>query len=461
MLKNFLLLILALSVAFIFFGCEGPEGPMGEAGPQGESESQYTYMGTPEGECAMCHEDILASWSDTHHPHAWDDLVADGSEGNLYCVQCHVTGFDAEVAYGDSVVTTPGPNLDGWDDYLGVGTEEADARMAALEGVQCESCHGPVGPNAGSKSATVTYTTRVIDGEESSMCAKCHGQVAEWHESGHGSVLETHEMTIADFSDDWDSGSCSWCHQAEGFVQEFDADHMNDELPATRSLIGCQTCHDPHGATNDAQLRTVEAQTTLCDIFAVADGYDAEHDKGNSNLCATCHHSRRDSDHVLGQIDNGYAHFGPHSSPQMDMVMGAGSYEIAGYDYEREHAHIANSTCVSCHMTTIPHGEVGGPKRGHDFEVDVSLACDNAFCHSGATTPDINGFQTEIQTKLDELIALIGVDPDDLGDPAITTPEQRMAGYAYVFVLNDGSLGVHNPDYALTLLDNAIAFMTP
>jgi hypothetical protein len=34
-----------------------------------------------------------------------------------------------------------------------------------------------------------------------------------------------------------------------------------------------------------------------------------------------------------------------------------------------------------------------------------------------------------------------------------------MAGYAYVFYMNDGSHGIHNPTYAEDLLRNALMFM--
>ena len=452
--KNFLLLILALSAALMFLGCEGPEGPAGAQGEQGDDAPLYTYMGSPDNACAMCHEDILAGWAGTHHPHAWDDLDVE-DQANLYCVQCHVTGFDAEVAYGDTVVTTPGPNLDGWDDYFGVGTEEADDRLAALEGVQCESCHGPLGPDAGSMSAEVNFTTRVIDGEESSMCADCHGQVAEWHESGHGAALEHHEMTIEEYNDEFNAFSTCWeCHTGEGFAGRYDM--MYSERPETANLIGCQSCHDPHDATNEHQLRSVASQDIIYNAATTA-----TYDDGNSNLCAQCHHARRDNDNVQDQIDNGYAHFGPHGSPQMDMVVGAGSYEIAGYTYVREGPTSHQSldvSCVDCHMTTIPHGEEGGPKRGHDFAIDLELAC--GTCH-GSYQTKFDDQQAEIEGLLEQLITAIGVDPEDLGDATISTVEQRMAGYAYVFVMNDGSYGVHNPEYAASLLNNAIDFITP
>jgi formate-dependent nitrite reductase cytochrome c552 subunit len=149
--------------------------------------------------------------------------------------------------------------------------------------------------------------------------------------------------------------------------------------------------------------------------------------------------------------------FGSHHSNQMDEFIGAGSYEIADYTYDREHPHQSlTSACVSCHMYSIGFGEPGGPVYGHNFEANL-LACEP--CHGTQTNFDINSFQTEVQSKLDSLIALICVDPDSIGYPSLTTTEERMAGWAYKFVENDGSLGVHNPDYTMSLLDNAIDFL--
>ena len=48
---------------------------------------------------------------------------------------------------------------------------------------------------------------------------------------------------------------------------------------------------------------------------------------------------------------------------------------------------------------------------------------------------------------------------DSLGSGTATTPEQRMAAYAYEFVMVDGSRGAHNPAYSMSLLQNAIDYM--
>ena len=76
------------------------------------------------------------------------------------------------------------------------------------------------------------------------------------------------------------------------------------------------------------------------------------------------------------------------------------------------------------------------------------------------TNFDIHGKVTEINNLMEQLINAIGVIPDNLGNPDSTTADQRMAGYAYVFVANDGSHGIHNYQYAKSLLTNALDYIT-
>jgi hypothetical protein len=182
---------------------------------------------------------------------------------------------------------------------------------------------------------------------------------------------------------------------------------------------------------------------------------------GNAQICVQCHHARRDNEDVADQIVNGYDHFGPHGSPQMDMAVGSGSYEIDGYTYSRTHLHQnSDESCVTCHMEMRDHSDPLGWSGGHTFE-PTDATCQDAVCHSAAPPAnwDYGGTTTEIDGLMDDLATLIGVDPEYYGDPDSTTVDQRMAAYAYVFVANDGSHGVHNPEYARSLLENAIDYL--
>jgi hypothetical protein len=187
------------------------------------------------------------------------------------------------------------------------------------------------------------------------------------------------------------------------------------------------------------------------------DGY------GPAQTCVQCHHARRDTDNVQNQVQNGYPYFGPHRSNQMDMFIGAGSYEIAGRTYDRDHAHQTNDTgCVNCHMTreTELHGEI----QEHPFHTWEPTVDNCVPCHTGIPDFNVNGAQDTIQAKLDSLAVLFGYtdfhnmeENWDSTDPSVTV-WQREAAYAAFFIYDDGSLGLHNPKYANSLLDNAIAY---
>jgi len=433
--------------------------------------SEYSYIGGNGEACTHCHSDDVSDVLLTKHTQAFDDL-ADKSQTNLYCVQCHTVGFDSEVAYGDTVIAPEnyGPNEDGYDDYVGVAGEEADTRRAALEGVQCENCHGPMGEDFPSHAPDISYSTHEEDGESTSLCYPCHPQIDEWVESGHGTVQQG---SIDDFNDEYyaNSSSCQPCHTSEGYIWANDAAYATRTFPDRVSFIGCPTCHDPHkgeaGSGNFAQLRNLEPVEVGYHPGLVSGdpGVPAMEDYGPAQTCAQCHHARRDTDEVEDQIAVGSSHFGPHYNPQMDMFIGDGSYEIADATYEREHSHQGiEIACVECHMVreALVHGEL----QDHSFHTFEPTVGNCEPCH---TLPDFNyhNRQTITQEKMDELAVALGY--TDAADLLATFDDdntdenfavwKREAAYALYFVAHDGSLGVHNPNYSEDLLQNAIDYV--
>ena len=71
-------------------------------------EASHDYVGAEK--CKTCHKAEYAAWSETGHAKAFD-VLSDEEKTKEECVGCHLTGKLAD------------------------GT--------ALEGVQCEACHGP------------------------------------------------------------------------------------------------------------------------------------------------------------------------------------------------------------------------------------------------------------------------------------------------------------------------------
>jgi len=476
--------LLVLMLLIILCGCEGDTGPQGPAGPPGEDAyiSDYTYVGEAGQACTHCHSNIVEEVAETGHAHAYDSLV-DKDVENPYCVQCHTTGWDRQVSYGsDAWMDAENPDTNGYDDYYGVEGEDAATRRAALQGVQCESCHGPMGPDFNDHSPDMSFATVVgsnFPDDIVSPCAQCHntqfagpegdylgGYAGSGHASAAGGDLEA-------FNGEYyaNSSSCKPCHTSEGFIAAHDPAYATYEFGPDANFIGCVTCHDPHmgadGGGNEAQVRTT-GDVAVAYTHPYAEG-DPEvitmTGKGVGQLCAQCHHGRRDTDNVMGQIANGYAHFGPHHSAQMDMYMGGGCYEIPGVDYEsdRDHSHQAIETaCVQCHMVreTMLHGHLQD-HAFHNFQPEVGSNCNS--CHTDIDESYITTYQTVVVGLMNDLATRFGyTDYHDMEenwdstDPSVEVWE-REAAYAMFFIIGDGSLGVHNPDYAEKLLNEAIA----
>jgi len=457
-------------------GPPGPEGPEGPEGPPGASFSEFSYQGNFGEACQHCHSSTVDNVLTTNHTNAYLDLGAD--QDNLYCLQCHTTGFNCTVENGDTEInpaTCTEPS-DGYSGYIGDDTELGAERRLALESVQCESCHGAMGPNFNAHRPRVSFSTHddPATGESTSLCAKCHFfQVDEWKTSGHANAAGG---DLEALNEEWGRSSCNYCHSSEGFIETFDPKYPRGSITDEISFIGCPTCHDPHvgemGGGNEHQLRVlspVELVYTYPYEPGEGDAPTIE-GYGPGQTCVQCHHGRRDNANVANQIANGTRHFGPHHSPQGDMFIGAGSYEIPGYTYDGDHGHqILVDGCVSCHMKFSDEPAPGGAApEGHTVHTFMPDQENCVACH-----PDIgdyegfdyHGMQTQIRGKLDSVAVLMGYADWEtldvtLGDDNPTWEVcQREAVYGAVFVEESHDLGVHNPDYANSLLDNAIDYL--
>lgn len=459
-----------VALVVVFAGCEGDPGP---AGPPGESLSEYTYIGGSGSACLHCHATTVRNWETTLHEEAFRALDADTT--NLYCLQCHTVGWDSEVAFGDTVIDPAnyGPDKNGYDDYVNVDTEEAGMRREMLKGVQCENCHGAMGQSFPAHAPEISFATYhdTLTGEWDSLCYPCHEtQLAEWGTSGHGTVTGS----IEEFNEEHytHNTSCDGCHTSEGFIRNNDPVYADYDWPEEQNFIGCPTCHDPHVGEarggNEHQLRNLSPVEVA--YYPPSPPGEADRPRmegyGTAQVCAQCHHARRNESNVAGQIANGSSHFGPHGSPQMDMFIGAGSYEITGYTYNGNgiHKNVVQNACVECHMVreVVLHGEL----QDHSFHSFAPDPANCEPCHSNLPDFNYNNVQSDTKAKMDQLAVLLGyVDSDDAlanwdADNSGFEVWMREAGYAMVFVANDGSMGVHNPTYTNSLLDNAINYAT-
>lgn len=409
--------------------------------------------------CSGCHSEKHAEWAGTAHAHAWETLQNSGHPAP-YCNPCHAIGYEPTANTGNS------------------GYDEAPIEM--FVNVQCENCHG-----AASTHVANIDPTQVEVSYDVQNCGKCH-------DGEHHPFLTEWLMSPHNYDPYAESSySCGGCHDgvaasirlsgesAQYPLSSFYGSGRITERPDTADValqaVVCQACHDPHNLENPSQIRT------MADVPLVAANGRSPviTEGGTGKLCMHCHHARRGPE---SQIAAGSGHFGPHANPQADMMKGESAYfAVADPAFPwagPSHLNVQNS-CKTCHLSTVEFG--GGPGGaavvGHEF-IPKPQACVN--CHGPITAftdikaledfdgdGTIEGLQDEVLGLLDNLrdaIVASGLDTTNgfieaIGDTSISNPEQRAAGWNWAFVEEDKSKGVHNPDFAVQVLQQSILYI--
>ena len=350
------------------------------------------------GECASCHggqfgwlADYATPWGRTGHAAAFERLLdpvnplfapsqAKGrwedafNFGSPHSIDSRTVGFSR---------ITAGTN-DGWakraTDAGFVFGEASHAELvrkhpsvAALSGVQCESCHGP-----GSEHRA--DTTGIRKSFDSGMCSRCHAAEAQhWEASSHGKppIVSPSGNT-----------SCNNCHTAQGFVVEMRAQHGAEPHTAlfgvgnlARPVIPyedrrgttCQACHDPHERTAKRGTPAGEPDPQLRAFGNVKFRNDVVTNAGNAASCYMCHQSRTDTRAGSTDLNSRRA---PHDGTSAEMLAATNAYEFPGWVYSSSPHGIPsrfvsplfgeNRQCLACHKDASPvvgapgHGVLGG-----------------------------------------------------------------------------------------------------
>ena len=114
--------------------------------------------------CQQCHEQEYLQWSATRHAFAYQTLVKKERYFDAGCVSCHTTGFGYPT---------------------GFHIADSDAR---LEGVQCETCHGP-----GKRHVGNPKKSNIRSGADTSLCLQCHDPE---HSPGFADVVALHTKDV-------------------------------------------------------------------------------------------------------------------------------------------------------------------------------------------------------------------------------------------------------------------------
>ena len=175
----------------------------------------------------------------TGHAEIFTDQLNTSTYWGERCFDCHTVGYDEGVDNG---------GIDDADDYHAfldsglIGSQSPDAwsdtlamfpETARKANIQCENCHGPQN-EGGIVDGQAHGGNYVAVGDprvslSSDVCATCHGEplrharFQQWQLSGHSN----YELAI----DEGDSGNCSRCHTANGFLTWLPI--LEDDDPAT------------------------------------------------------------------------------------------------------------------------------------------------------------------------------------------------------------------------------------
>lgn len=398
--------------------------------------------------CRLCHLSIHDTWSQTLHVGALETLEAIGQGGNAACVVCHTVGFGQTDGFVDKA-TTP-----------------------HLAGVQCENCHGAGGGHA---RDPLNASFKPVVSISANVCGACHQSAQQpnfeqWSESAHSAVTED---VAADLIEGGSFVSnCGQCHAGDVFYrarlkgETVAEDAFVGLMPEDLTPITCAICHNPHSRTGNAATPDTGRDYQLRFRQAVSptpsNTIEDATNPARFNLCGQCHHSRGRTWATTSRE--------PHHSLQANVYAGEmplpdGNPEPLVLSRLSVHSFAAEQ-CSTCHMYRQDfQSEVAPVITGHNFTVN-NAGCATSGCHPSfeAAVAAQATLQTEVDTRLEDINARLG-DPatweytagggPDADGQSVISDEIKQIRFLYKYIANDGSLGVHNPDYVRSMLDKA------
>lgn len=321
-----------------------------------------------------------------------------------------------------------------------------------------------------------------IDGLDSTAdCRACHSN------EHRDPIKADYALTAHATGSSWGRGtseSCAQCHNNEGFIDFTMTGAVQAGGYDVSNPITCTGCHDSDSGHrsfdfeadgNGYALRTFAPVTLMVNESVTLDARNESDVKGASNACIVCHQPRRSGPIATeGKYMNTSSHWGPHHGPQSTLLQGIEGMNVVGsvaYPAPGTAGHQEGSSCIACHMS----------EGGHSWEPSDAASTTCTSCHDAK--PEVTGYATNMEILAGKLAEAVGqeVAKDENGDyqpvfeadgttpvmvtgivhdghPAVGLFEiaDADAAWNYLFLLEDSSNGVHNPEYAKALLQNSI-----
>jgi predicted CXXCH cytochrome family protein len=435
--------------------------------------------------CMTCHagmtefQNIFNRWKVSKHAKTFKYNVDSGSTSwGTTCFRCHTVGNNNRIVTNnhgfDDVASSLGwvwsnyspPKPGNWDTI-----KTRFSSLVAFTGIGCESCHGP-----GSEHVSTIDTNKINTDMKSGKCGSCHDSpwryphFRQWENSLHSEVIWS--TSFAQSTTGYNTlDNCIRCHDGRGYKNFTNGTptYTTGMKQADLEMVGCASCHDPHGSTNEHQLRT---RPTNSDTLATGYHYT---EGGMGKTCMDCHKSRRNNV-TYTQTRVNSAHWGTHHSPQADVLLGRNAAVFTNPYITGSHKNISN-TCVTCHMAqttdtgTVTRDKVGGHSMHLRYEATGYTHVKGCIsCHPGVTKfedfeapADYDGdnqiepWQDEVEGLITKVrIALPPAGIDSVSWQLIAADSfnvnLRKAYWNYQLIEYDGSKGMHNPFFAVNVL---------
>jgi predicted CXXCH cytochrome family protein len=456
-----------ISAAMIFTALPGPAPVVGaDLG----ARAPATYKGVDY--CKTCHGpggmggDYYTGWKETGHGSDLTNRSYHGSNINIFtqsggsCQKCHVVGYN-------------NLTLDGWDKSQPWNS----THNSALQGIQCENCHGPGSEHTGTSSGIIANPTpeQSCNGDGQSFCHGPGGHdgpmagTTAWNASLHSPANEK----ALEEPEHYMNAACSKCHSPSQYDPDINSTNPDYNISKEEYRgVSCSDCHEMHGDQYEGQLKhPVEEACTVC-------------------------HTTDKAAAIPGKS--------PGHRSQKEMFLGIQGANVTGTKG------MPGVECVDCHMWYTPapvRGTYLSQYSGYPLNSDHSMnptaeAC--AACHSTignsmpayAMPPNANGvnatnwtnwdsfltkykkevevWNTTIEDWQAETIPLLASATENttLAKAAIDSAKANKtkdsatlaqatalwgdAYWNYKLVESDKSNGVHNHDFAMALLRDAM-----
>jgi len=465
--------------------------------------ADYIGVGDVEGiaggfpSCTICHNNasfpkfqpIFTRWSTSGHATIFRTQIDVDSAASHYstsCMKCHTTGYDHNLVAAnngfDNVAASLTPpwvysghtNPGMWND---IKTNYKPLVKFAVIG--CESCHGPGGEHAmGADKKKIEISL------SAGNCAQCHDEpwrhniYSMYENSLHSEAIWESAFATRNMTVPANLGSCMRCHAGEGFVAFTKNESITTPVSPTwaeHTTITCATCHDPHGNSNVASLRSTPVGSDT-----LANGFSYTTVGGTGQICMNCHKGRGNGNTAV--LANISSRFGPHHSPQTDVLLGKNAVEFGSAYASTSHISALENACVDCHMVaTTDTGTVNRDKvGGHSWNLhnaatgyDHTAACTK--CHGVKTSfedfgalwdYDLDGIIEPISGEIKGLLTAVAkrippYDVDAIDWQLIRASSDsvllKKAYWNYQLIAYGGADGMHNAKFSIDVLAKTYA----